>query len=257
MNPYLISLFACGLLAAAMVVAARVGHRVARRKFLANPQIEISSGTVDAAILSLLGLLIAFTFSNAYSRYNIRRELIVQEVNAIGTAYLRLDLLPSDAQPGLREKLREYTRSRYDIFELFSNHSAAMAEYAHSEQLQLEIWNASVAATQHETGGDGRKLLLPALNEMIDITPTRLIAIQAHPPLLVFLLLGLLSLAASWNIGYGMAKSAAPSYTHVVGFAVMASLALAVILDIEYLRYGFVTLESAHEMLRELQTKLR
>ena len=75
------------------------------------------SGTVEAAVFGLMGLLIAFTFYGAESRFETRRSLIVEEANAIGTAYLHLDLLPEDAQPGLRENFRKYVCSRLTIYQ--------------------------------------------------------------------------------------------------------------------------------------------
>ncbi|MCA9229522.1 MAG: hypothetical protein KDA57_02635 [Planctomycetales bacterium] len=258
MSQYLISVLACLLLFVSMPVIAGFGHRVGRRLLHCDENAkELSTGTVDAAILSLLGLLTAFTFSSAYSRYDARRLLIVEEANAIGTAYLRLDLLPEDRQPALRNKFREYVASRSELWRLLPSRDAALAAYERCEKWQQAIWEDAVDATRGETLGDARKLLLPALNEMIDITTTRLVAIQSHPPLIIFLLLGLLSLAASWIVGFGMAKSARLSYAHVFGFAAMASLALYVILDIEYPRYGLITLDTPHKLLEDLLQSMR
>src|SRR5688572_3599493 len=67
---------------------------------------------VEGAIFALMGLLIAFTFSAAQNRLDARRKLLIDEANAIGTAYLRIDLLPGDAQPKLRDDFRAYTDSR-------------------------------------------------------------------------------------------------------------------------------------------------
>src|SRR5207249_424182 len=69
-------------------------------------------GAVDGAVFALLGLLIAFTFSGASARFDTRRQLIVEETNDIGTAYLRLDLLAADAQAALRESFRRYLDAR-------------------------------------------------------------------------------------------------------------------------------------------------
>jgi hypothetical protein len=109
--------------------------------------------------MSLLGLLIAFTFSNAYFRYEKRRDLIVQEHNAISTAYMRLQLLPADRQPSLREKFREYTQSRYQLWLLLPNWNAAIEEYDRSIKLQEEIWSDAVEATKGDRD-DARKLWL-------------------------------------------------------------------------------------------------
>ena len=65
------------------------------------------TSTIEAAVFALLGLLIAFTFGGATARLDARRQMIVQEANAIGTAYLRLDLLPPADQPDMRRWMRE------------------------------------------------------------------------------------------------------------------------------------------------------
>jgi hypothetical protein len=97
--------------------SALVGHRYGRRRVeTVGGSAAEGTGVVEAAMFALLGLLIAFTFATAYSRFNTRRDLVVQEANAIGTAYLRLDLLPAEAQSDLREKFRAYVDSRLTIW---------------------------------------------------------------------------------------------------------------------------------------------
>lgn len=258
MNQYVVSLLACVTLFLLMPLMAAWGHRTGRRlrsrDRLAD---DMSTGVVDAAILSLLGLMTAFTFSSAYSRYDSRRALIIEEVNAISTAWLRLDLLPQESQPALRGLFREYVKSRHELWQLLPSRDAALEKFTQSEDLQRRIWSAAIVATQDETRGDARKLLLPALNQMIDVTTIRLIAVQSHPPLIVFLLLGILSLAAAWIVGFGMSKAERLSHPHVLGFSAMVALALYVILDIEYPRYGLVTLNKPHQLLLELKTGMQ
>jgi hypothetical protein len=71
-----------------------------------------AGAVVNGAVFGLLGLLVAFTFSGAANRFDTRRQLVVEETHAIGTAYLRLDVLPATAQPALRARIREYLDSR-------------------------------------------------------------------------------------------------------------------------------------------------
>jgi hypothetical protein len=256
MNPYLLAVLTCVVLALAMVGCALIGHRIGRRRHLADADAkELSTGTVDAAILSLLGLLIAFTFSNAYGRFEARRSLIVDEANAISTAYLRLELLPEATQLPLKLKFKQYVRSRHQLWRLMPDREAALAEYDRSVSLQNEIWSAAVDATQ---GGDGqtRMLLLPALNEMIDITTTRMIAVQSHPPLMIYLLLAALALASGAISGFGMARASRPSYPHFIVLALASALALYVILDIEFPRFGLVTLDFPHTLLSDLEEQM-
>ena len=105
-------LLAVGLFAA-MVILQELGRRFALRRAARDPEgARAGAGVVDGAIFALLGLLIAFTFSGAASRFDERRKLIVEEANAIGTAYLRIDLLPAAAQGEMRESFRRYLDAR-------------------------------------------------------------------------------------------------------------------------------------------------
>ena len=94
---------------AVVVLALAAGRYLGRRNISQETETaRIRLTAVEAAIFGLMGLMIAFTFSGAANRYELRRQMTVDEANAIGTAYLRLDLLPAQAQPALREKFRRY-----------------------------------------------------------------------------------------------------------------------------------------------------
>src|SRR6202012_2858998 len=97
------------LLFPAMILLLELGRRQRRRRE------SEGSSTIEGAIFALFGLLLAFTFSGAVSRYDSHRLLLTEEVNDIGTAYLRLDLLPSQAQPGLRHALSDYHKFRLTL----------------------------------------------------------------------------------------------------------------------------------------------
>ncbi len=86
-----------------MLLLLEVGRRIGGRRMAKDPAGALAGiGAVEGAVFGLLGLLIAFTFSGAGTRFDTRRQLVVEETNAIGTAYLRLDLLPAALQPALR-----------------------------------------------------------------------------------------------------------------------------------------------------------
>jgi hypothetical protein len=89
------------------------GRWLGARRLARDPEaVKSGAGAVDAAVFALMGLLLAFAFSGAAARFDVRRATIVEEANAIGTAWLRLDLLPASAQPALRGKLRQYADAR-------------------------------------------------------------------------------------------------------------------------------------------------
>jgi hypothetical protein len=98
-----------------MLLLFEVGRRIGlRRRAKAAEGAVAGSGVIEGAVFALFGLLVAFTFSGAAARFDTRRQLIVEETNAIGTAYLRLDLLPADVQPTLRERFRQYLAARLE-----------------------------------------------------------------------------------------------------------------------------------------------
>src|SRR5215813_2313720 len=194
---------------AVILVCVELGYRFGRWHWAPSSSGgQNVSATIEASVFGLMGLLVAFSFSGAGSRFDIRRNLVATEANAIGTAYLRLDLLPPERQPRLREDFREYIRSRLDVSQKSSDSKAMEAAIAESKVIQNRIWMEAIEALK-ESGPSEKSLLLASLNEMIDITTTRLLAARSHPPLAVFLLLGLSVIASSALAGYSMAKSGA------------------------------------------------
>ena len=212
---------------------------------------------VDGAVFALLGLLIAFTFAGASARFDTRRQLIVEATNHIGTAYLRLDLLPADAQPALRENFRRYVDARIEVNRKLPDMVAVKKQVAEAIELQKQIWRQAVAASRAEGAAPAAPmLLLPALNAMIDITTTQMMATQMHPPVIVFVMLFGLALAASLLAGYGMTGSRLRSWLHMLGFALVMAVSVYVILDIEYPRLGLIRVDAFDQALVDLRNNM-
>src|SRR5436190_17123138 len=151
-----------------------VGRRIGMRWIARDPEgAKAGSGVIDGAVFGLLGLLIAFTFSGAAARFDARRAMIVEEANSIGTAWLRLDLLPANAQPTLREKFRQYLDARLAAFRKIPDVAAAKTEFVRATTLQTEIWTQAVAACRDSGSQPAAMLLLPALNQMFDVATSR------------------------------------------------------------------------------------
>ena len=235
-----------------------IGRRIGIRRMKEDTEAGAEGvGAVDGAVFALLGLLIAFTFSGASSRFDTRRQLIVEETNDIGTAYLRLDLLPAGAQPSLRESFRRYLDTRIEVYRKLPDIAAARESLARANELQPQIWRQAVAASQAKGAPPAAPiLLLPALNAMIDITTTRTMATLMHPPLVVFVMLFGLALAASLLAGYGMTGSRARSWFHMLGFALVMTVAVFVILDIEYPRAGLIRVDAFDQALIDLRESM-
>lgn len=242
-----------------MLLLLEIGRRLGVRRLASDPDgARAGTGAIDGAVFALLGLLVAFTFSGAASRFDDRRNLIVEETNDIGTAYLRIDLLPASAQPALRDLFRRYVDSRLDTYRKLPDLDAAMAELARSTALQGEIWKQAVAASRAEGAPpSAAMLLLPALNQMIDVTTTRTMAGQIHPPVVIFAMLFGLALTAALLAGYGMGGGRARSWIHMIGFALVLAGAVYVIIDIEYPRLGLIRVDAFDQALVQLRSSMK
>ena len=249
-------IFALGLtllivLFAALIAAMEIGRRRGRMAFATTDEGKRPAGlsTVEAVAFGLLGLLLAFTFSGAADRLDTRRAQVVDEANAIGTAWLRLDVLPPAAQPKLRDAMRRYTDSRIAIYKTFAAESmdAARAEYARSTALQNEIWAGAVAASRDTP--PATVIHLPALNEMFDIASTRLAATQMHPPLIVFMVLAVISLVCGFLVGFEMGATPSPSRAHMVVLAAILAFTFYVIVDFEYPRLGIIRIDDFDQLI--------
>jgi hypothetical protein len=251
--PFAVSLFV------GMVICLEVGRRLGTRKLAKDPQGGVFGlGVAEGAVFGLFGLMIAFTFSGAATRFDAKKQLIAEEANAIGTAYLRLDLLPADSQLAMRERFREYVDSRLEVYRRFPDLEAVKVELSKSTKIQMDIWAQAVAATRRPAGHpDAAKLLLPALNTMIDITTTRTMAVRTHPPRIIFALLFVLALLCSLLAGFATAGSKQRSWLHVTVFAAITVVSVYVILDIEYPRVGLVRLDAYDSVLIELRESMQ
>ena len=250
---------AAGGLLVVILALLEVGRRIGIHRRKVDPESASAGlGTVDGAVFGLMGLLIAFTFSGAAARFDVRRQLVGEEANAIGTAYLRLELLSQSAQPVLRQDFRDYLDARLAILpKLQISIEAAKQELARSIAFQDKIWNEAVAACRETNSPATTTLVLSSLNQMIDITTTRLVAQQMHPHVVVFYGFGLLVMASSLLAGYGMAGSKLRSWMHMLVFAVVMAGSTYVILDLEYPRIGLIRVDKADQVLVDLRNSMK
>jgi hypothetical protein len=242
----------------AMLGVWEVGRRLGLARIARDPQgLPTGVGAAEGAVFGLLGLLIAFTFSGAAARFEARRDLITHEANAIGTAWLRLDMLPADAQPPLRELFRRYAENRAHVYGDVRDMERTMTMLADGAALQQQIWTRAVAAVRDPSApASAPMLVLPALNEMIDITTTRVMATRNHPPAVVFGMLGLLTLCGALLAGYTSAANKSRSRLHPLSYAVIMAFGVYLILELEFPRRGLVQVEGADRVLVELRDSM-
>lgn len=240
-----------------MLAATEAGYRIGRGRRGGQPgELREGVATTEAAVFALLGLLLAFSFGGAYARLDERRRLIADEANAIGTAWLRLDLLDPPAREELRAGFRHYLDRRLAAYAAVPDLPRASRELESAARLQGSLWSGAVAACSAREPNTACMLLLPALNTMIDVTGLREMAVMSHPPAVVFVLLFVLALLSALLAGFGMASSPRRSLLHVVVFAGLTAMVVYVIVDLEFPRLGLIRLDAADRLLAELRAKM-
>jgi hypothetical protein len=250
------SLVICGLIGV-LLLSVEFGYRMGTRRRLLNAESAPNvQPTIEASVFGLMGILIGFTFYGAASRFDIRRSLAVREANAIGTTYLRLDLLPAESKPELQEDFRAYLRSRLEVERKIPDMEAVKAALDRSSVLQDKLWKKAVEAAR-DTGPAEKSLVLNALNETIDITTDRTVALITHPPGAVYVMLVLTVITSSALAGYTMAASAVRDWMSIITLAVVLGIAIYVIVDYEYPRIGFVRIDYVDQVLESTLEKMK
>ena len=241
-------------LLAGMLIMLEVGRRIGLRRIAVDKEgSRAGIGTVEGALLALLGLLIAFSFSGAASRFDVRRQQIVDEASNISSAYSLIELLPPETQEPLRASFRQYLDARLEAYRKMPD-LAAKSELDRSTALQNEIWSQAVAATSGSQYQNADLLVLPAIGKVINISTQRTAALYTHPPAIIFIMLGGLMLIGALLSGYGMASAKSRNWTHTIAFAVILSLTFYVIRDLEYPRLpGLVGMNNFDNVLVEVR----
>ena len=240
-----------------MLLSMKAGMRLRAAHLRAVPGESTGSAAVHGAAFALMGLMIAFTFSGAASRFDHRRDLIVQEANDIGTAYLRIQVLPEASRGPLQDKFREYVDSRLQTYSAGTDVARVSQLLQQTAELQGQIWKLALEGIGHASSPPVAALILPSLNDMFDIVTTRTAAVQMHPPAVVWMMLAGLTLVCSFLVGYDLAGGMRRNWLHVLTFALLFSLTLYVIIDMEYPRLGLIRVTAMDRLLEDVRDSMR
>ena len=200
---------------------------------------EGHSGTVQGAVLGLLGLLLGFSFAMAVGRYDTRRALVVAEANSIGTTWLRADLLPAPHDKEVKSLLERYTRLRVDS-------RAALEDSAAMEPVRQEVaaihnalWLHAVAAAK-EAPSPLVASFITTLNETIDLDSSRLAALRNRVPGAVWLLLLAVAGCGAWASGYSSGTGGLRSAFSELVFPVLIGIVITLTADIDRPSKGII-----------------
>ncbi len=241
------------LLAAAMVVLTEGFFRLGRRRATDTAK---DLGPIDTGIAGLLGLLLAFSFSMAESRFDARRQLVVEEANAIGTAYLRCALLDGVDRTFCEDRLRRYVDVRVETYEARDDARIEAARHE-SEQIQGDIWERVTAAVHARPSYPALGLLVQAMNQLIDLQGLRVATARGRVPEAVTLVLVGLCLAWACFAGYTFGLRGNRQRLAWLGFSAMVAMLVMVTLDLDRPWRGLVTLDTPYRSMLDLRDTLR
>lgn len=210
---------------------AEVGARLGRwHRRAAGERAEI--GTLTGAALGLLALLLGFSFSLALSRHDARRNLVLEEANAIGTTANYALMLPEPAQSQIRDLLREYTEVRIGFGVPFDPVKLER-DVAQSLDLQTRLWQQAVAVTVVAPQSLPAYRFVASLNEMNNIHERRITALRYHIPGAVTVTLIGVAMMAMGFTGYhaGVTGSRWHIATLIMSFTVAMVIMLVIDLD--------------------------
>ena len=231
-----------------MLLAALVGHAVhrwARHRAKAGEQEDHNQeGYLVGSLLGFLALLMAFSFSMALDRYEERRHLVIQEANAIGTAYLRTQLLDEPHRGRLSGLLVAYTDNRIALGT--GDHAGLDRQLAINDRLLTEIWAAVTAARESANTHGITTAVLITFNEVIDLDTERKVARQVRVPAPVLLLLYWFLVMTAAVVGYVLDERRARLGAFVL--FVLLSMYVSIIADLNRPASGNIK-ESQEPML--------
>ena len=242
----------------ALLAGLEVGRWLRRRRRDDGETSSEVSAAADGLVFAVLGLLIAFTFTSSASRFDDRRKLIVDQANALGTAWLRLDLLPEVDREPIRKGMREWVKLAIEYFPVSDKQDTPEFEamVKRSQALQDQTWAAAVAAVDRHPKALYATLILPPINDWIDLSSTRLEMRNRGLPPLVMPTLILLAMISAVLAGYHMGRSAKRSPLHTLAFAGAIAFSLYVILDLNHPRAGLIRIDASDHAMEQLYNSM-
>jgi hypothetical protein len=214
------------------------GYRVGRWWQKRTPdEKEGPTGMLVGSILALLAFMLAVTMGMASDRFDTRRQLVVNEANAIGTTYLRAGYLPEPVSTDARELLREYVPLRITT----ADKAQLTANYARSVEIQNELWAQAEDLARATPSSETLALYIETLNEMIDIHETRVTAVlYARVPDTVVILLVLGAILTLGIVGYSAGLTRQRSLLTAIVLIVVLGGVITLIVDLDRPRDGFL-----------------
>jgi hypothetical protein len=239
----------------ALILFTELGFHLGRRAGRTiSDKARSQISAVQGAILGLLALLLGFTFAMAMGRFDVRKQLVLDEANAIGTTYLRAQLLPEPPRQEISDLLRQYVRVRLEFYEAGTDEKKLNVASDATDKLQNQLWSIAAALGEKEPRAVTLGLFLQSLNEVIDLNNKRLNALENHVPEIILFLLYFVALVATGLIGYGCGLGGVRNLFVTAVSSVLIAAVILVIIDLDRPRHGLI--QVSQQRMLELRHSL-
>lgn len=206
-----------------------------------------------SALIALLFFLLAFTFGMSGDRYDSRRKVVVEEANIIGTAILRSDLYPDSTRILFRNDFKDYVETRISYYEVGADVKGIFKADSLSQIISAKLWKRASTLSKDPANLAATQQMIPALNDMIDITTTRLSGEKAKVPQSILVMLFFLAMIIAFYGGYSEGRKGKIDWLVQIGFCVLVSLVILFTLDLDRPRRGFVNLDMPNQTIIDLR----
>jgi ABC-type dipeptide/oligopeptide/nickel transport system permease component len=218
-----------------LILAVELGYWIGlKAKIEMNQAMRAQISTIQTAILTIFTFLLGFTFAMALARFDNRKQMVVKESNAIGTAVLRSKLLPENQRAKMMDLFKQYVNVEFSIT---SRANVSLEERIQQNQeakrLQGLMWDEAFAATENNPLSVPAGLFATSINSLIDIKTERDIAISNHVPEIVLLGLLLFAALAIGILGYGNGLAATHARYPAIILCLVITVSIILIVDLD------------------------
>ena len=239
---------------AVLVMIVEIGYRAGTRWKDAPDSLRSQVSGIGAAMLGILGVLLGFTLSMAIARWDARRDVIVEESNAIGTLWLRAGLLEEPLREELRSELRDYTDTRIALGGSRGDLDVLRAAQSEGAALHAKIWSVVERADQPGTSPAILSTLIAAANELIDLHELRVASIENFLPAFLILLLPCVTAAAVAALAWSFGATSERGRTPILLLTLLICAVILLIMDVNRpqrgaIGVGVATLERVQESI--------
>jgi len=209
------------------------------------------------SMVGLFALLLAFTFGMSGSRFENRKNHVIEEVNCIGTATLRSDIYPDTSRIAFRHDFEEYLDARIMFYKSVRNDSIINISLKNAEEAAKKLWKrASFYGRKREYLLQGN-VMLPALNNMIDIGDANNALFSTYVPETIIYLLLAFAVIISFYVGFNSGFKKQIDKIYLLGFSLLASIVIYTILDLDRPRRGAITIKNEIYLMEELKNEFK